>query len=356
MAQGFAWQVGKAMAAWQAMRGLVKDVSMLRSVVLALACVVMCHPVVAECVGENMLEALPAAERADIQARTDAVPFARGNFWRATRGEAEVTIIGTYHLGDARHTETMEVIGPLVATAETLLVEAGPEEEAALMAQMTNDPSGMLITTGPSLMEQLPANDWARLTEAMAERQIPAFMAAKFQPWYISILLAVPPCAMAALTEKDGLDHKVMAAAEAAGVPIRALEPYDTVLTLFGGMSAKMQIEMVQTSLVMEARAADSSVTLADAYFAQNSRVMWELMQVQALDLPGYTPDRVAEEFGLMEELLMNARNRAWIPVIEAAAAEGPVFAAFGALHLSGEEGVLNLLVQQGWTLERLAL
>jgi uncharacterized protein len=336
--------------------GIVKDVSMLRGVVLALACVVMWQPVLAQCQGENMLAALPEAERAAIQARADAAPYAQGNFWRATRGDAEVTIIGTYHLGDVRHAATMAVIGPRVAAAETLLVEAGPEEEAALMARMTNDPSGMLITTGPSLMEQLPADDWARLTKAMADRQIPAFMAAKFQPWYISILLAVPPCAMAALVEKDGLDHKVMAAAEAAGVPIRALEPYDTVLRLFGGMSAQMQIEMVQTSLVMEAQAADSSVTLADAYFAENSRVMWELMQDQALGLPGYTPERVAAEFGLMEELLMNARNRAWIPVIEAAAAEGPVFAAFGALHLSGEEGVLNLLEKQGWTLERLAL
>ena len=328
----------------------------MRSVVMALAFLTVCQPVLAQCVGQNMLDALPLVERDAVQARADAAPFAQGNYWRATKGAEEVTIIGTYHLGDARHAATLQAITPLVTGATTLLVEAGPEEEAQLMAQLASDPSGMMITTGPSLMEQLPPEDWARLTKAMAERQIPGFMAAKFQPWYISILLSVPPCAMAAMTEKDGLDHKIMAAAEAAGVPIRALEPFDTVLTLFGAMPQTAQIEMVQTSLVMEEHAADSSITLADAYFAENSRVVWELMQDQALDLPGYTPARVAEEFGMMEELLMNARNRSWIPVIEAAADDGPVFAAFGALHLSGNQGVLNLLAQSGWQLERLPL
>jgi uncharacterized protein len=334
----------------------VKDVLMLRSVLTAVTIALFSLPASAECVGQNILDTLPDAERAAIQARTDAVPFAQGNLWRASKGDAEITIIGTYHLGDPRHAATLEAIGPMIEKAATVLVEAGPEEEAKLLARMTEDPSTMLITSGPSLMEQLPPEDWARLTKAMAERQIPSFMAAKFQPWYISILLAMPPCAMAALAEKDGLDFSVIAAAEAADIPVRGLEPYDTVLTLFGGMPAKEQIEMVQTSLVMEDRAADNSITLADAYFAENSRVIWELMQVKALDLPGYTPERVAHEFGTMEEMLMNARNRAWIPVIEGAAADGPVFAAFGALHLSGDEGVLNLLAQNGWVLERMPL
>jgi uncharacterized protein len=329
---------------------------MLRCLLSAFAFVALCQPALAQCEGENILESLPPGELAALQARADAAPFAQGNFWRASRGDAEITIIGTYHLGDARHDRTMEALGPLITEARTVLVEAGPEEEAKLMARMAEDPSGMLIMSGPSLMEQLPPEDWARLSKAMEERQIPSFMAAKFQPWYISVLLSVPPCAMASLTEQTGLDHQVMAAAKNAGVPIRALEPYDTVLRLFGGMAAQDQIEMVKTSLVMESRAADSAVTLADAYFAENCRIVWELLQDQALTLPGYTPERVESEFGMMEEMLMNSRNRAWIPVLEGAATEGPVLAAFGALHLSGEEGVLNLLAREGWALERLPL
>jgi uncharacterized protein len=320
--------------------GSEKDDPMLRCLLSAFAFMALCQPVWATCTGENALNALPQADRAALQARTDAAPFAQGNFWRATRGDAAITIIGTYHLGDPRHAATLAAISGLIGQATTVLVEAGPAEERQLMASMAQNPSGMLITTGPSLMEQLPADDWARLTKAMADRQIPAFMAAKFQPWYISILLSVPPCAMAAMAEKGGLDFSVIAMAEAEQVPLLALEPFDTVLKLFDGMPAQTQIEMVQTALVMEAEAANNSITLADAYFAENSRVVWELMQDQALTLPGYTPERVTTEFAALEE----------------AAADGPAFAAFGALHLSGDEGVLNLLAGQGWTVERLPL
>jgi uncharacterized protein YbaP (TraB family) len=79
-------------------------------------------------------------------------------------------------------------------------------------------------------------------------------------------------------------------------------------------------------------------------------------MRDESRSLPGYTPERIDAEFARMEELLMAARNRAWIPVLTDAAAAGPVFAAFGALHLSGEDGVLNLLQAEGFTLEELPL
>jgi uncharacterized protein len=50
----------------------------------------------------------------------------------------------------------------------------------------------------------------------------------------------------------------------------------------------------------------------------------------------------------------MTTRNRAWIPVLVTAATEAPVVAAFGALHLSGQDGVLALLEAEGFTLQRL--
>jgi len=54
--------------------------------------------------------------------------------------------------------------------------------------------------------------------------------------------------------------------------------------------------------------------------------------------------------------VLISARNRGWIGVIEAAAANGSVLAAFGALHLPGEDGVLALLDRAGWALSPLPL
>lgn len=313
-------------------------------------------PAGAECFGMNILDLMPAAERAEIVAAAEAVPFPNGNYWRAERDGQQITLIGTYHLDDPRHGATLVRFGPEIAAAAALLVEAGPEEKKALIDRMARDPSILTITSGPTLLETLPKETWDRLVKATTARGIPGFMAAKFRPWYVTVLLSIPPCAMEDLKDPKGLDGLLIDSALAANVPVRALEPYDTVFKVFGMMSDAEQIEMIEQTLALEDQATDYSVTLADTYFAGENRLMWELMRYQSYAMPGSTHEQVDADMAKLEEALMISRNRAWIPVIEEAAAQGPVVAAFGALHLSGEDGVLNLLAKDGWTVTPLAL
>jgi len=311
----------------------------------------------AECAGDNLINAMPATDQAALRAAAAAVPYPEGNFWRATKGDQVIHLAGTYHFDDPRHAATMTRLEPLIAGAATLLVEAGPEEEAALMQRMADDPSIMLLK-GPTLLERMDPAEWDMLATAMTERGIPPFMAAKFQPWYIAMMLAIAPCDLETLTAgtPNGLDMRIMQAAKKDGIPIKALEPYDTVFRIFGQMTDDEQIAMIKSSMAFADRMEDYSATLADAYFAEESRLIWEFTRDASYAMPGYTAAQVDAEFARMEEVLMAGRNRGWIAVIEAAATDGPVFAAFGALHLAGQDGVLALLDRAGWTLERLPL
>lgn len=329
-------------------------IRLLSLVVLSVS--LMAAPLRAQCAGENLFASMDPDRLAAITAAADAVPFPRGNHWRATRGDEVITIIGTYHFDDPRHAATLEAISPAIAAATTVLVEAGPEEEKALLDLIARDPGKMMIMEGPTLLERLPPETWENLSAALAQRGVPGFMAAKLQPWYVAVMLSIPPCAMANMADPKGLDGLVIDGALAAGVPIRGLEPFDTVFKIFGAMSEEEVVAMIDSTLAVEDRAEDYSVTLADSYFDGTSRMIWEYMRDETRLLPGYLPDQVDAEFARMEELLMAARNRAWIPVLTEAAAQGPVFAAFGALHLSGENGVLNLLQSEGFTLEELPL
>ncbi len=311
----------------------------------------------AECRGENLLATMPEAERRALIAATDAVPYPRGHLWRATRGQTELHLVGTYHLDDPRHAETMARITPLLEQAQTILVEAGPLEEAALMADLARDPSLMVMTEGPTLREALTDSEWDLLATAMRERGMPPFMVSKFRPWYVSMLLALPACEIDNMAQaKGGLDGLVIDFAQTRGTPLVALESHDTIFRIFEGMSMEDQLGMIRSSLALEPYAADYAVTLADAYFDGESRLIWELTRQMTLQMPGQDPARVQADFDRMEQTLMTDRNRAWIAVIEEAAAKGPAVAAFGALHLPGETGVLRLLEMEGFTLERLPM
>lgn len=318
--------------------------------------IVLAFPAMAECTGDNLIARLPAGDQSALRAKAALSPYANGNFWRATRGAQVVHLIGTYHLGDPRHAATMAHLAPVLATATALLVEAGPAEQAALKARIGREPQLLINTTGPTLPEMLTKPEWARLSDALRARGIPPFMAAKFRPWYLSVMLSVPACDMAAVAAAQGLDDLLIAAARARDLPVMALEPYDTLFGIFAAMPLTEQLGMITSGLAMESRSGDFSITLADAYFAGEGRLIWEFLRRETLALPGYTPARVDREFASMEAAMMITRNRAWIPVIEAAATRGPTLVAFGALHLSGDQGVLALLAAQGFTLQPLTL
>lgn len=311
-------------------------------------------PAHARCTGQDLIAALPPADSQALEAATTAQPYPQGNLWQARKGASLVTLVGTYHLADPRHEAMTAQVAPFLDTAKVLLVEAGPEEEAALKRDIASNPALLFLTDGPSLMQQFPPEEWEQVAKALAARNIPAMMGAKMRPWYLASMLAIPPCDMGEVTKGLGLDHRVMAMAKDRGLPVKALEPYTTVFKVFDKLSPEEQLAMLRSSLMMEDRVADFSVTLSDAYFAGESRKVWEFLRLLTHDLPGYTPERADAEFAEMEAALMTDRNRAWIPVIEQAAAQGNTVAAFGALHLAGDGGVLNLLAENGWTLERL--
>ena len=68
--------------------------------------------------------------------------------------------------------------------------------------------------------------------------------------------------------------------------------------------------------------------------------------------LPEDAADLLNEQLAGLEDVLLIQRNRNWIDVIaQAAAQHDDIFIGFGAAHLFGTDGVLQLLANEGWTI-----
>jgi uncharacterized protein YbaP (TraB family) len=249
----------------------------------------------------------------------------------------------------------MEQIRPQLDVASVVLVEAGPTETDKLKSDMATRPDLLFIMQGPTLPELLPDADWRALADAMTARGVPAMFAAKMQPWYATMMLSTPPCMMAELADGEtrGLDIRIIERAQERRIPIRALEPYDTAFKLFQTLPQDLQIEMIRMTLAMGEQSENMMATLTRAYFDEDARVTWEFGRIAAYGMADMTHEKVDADYAIMEQALMIQRNESWIPIIEDAASHGRVFAAFGALHLSGEHGVLALLERAGFRIER---
>lgn len=313
----------------------------------------------ARCDGTDLMDRLPAAERAGIAAAAAEVPYPAGNLWRATRGEAVIHVVGTFHIGDARLAPMVRRLEPLIEAAAVVLVEVTPDEEHRLLAALAADPSIAFFTEPPTLVDLLDAGEWELYVSEMAARGVPAFMAGRFRPWLAFTTLTIPACLMepgGALP--PGLDDRVITHAVGSGVRVTGLEAFDVLFTVFDALSFEESLDILRATLMQAELSEDLFATLANAYFAEEHRLIWEFGrrwmpdEVRAL----FPPERVEPLYDRLEEVLLVRRNRDWLGTILDEAAHGPVLVAVGAAHLSGHDGLLDLLERAGFTLERLPL
>jgi len=312
------------------------------------------QPAFAACSGNDLRQTLGPEEQSRLDTEIRDTPFAKGNHWKATRGAATLHLIGTMHLADPRLDAPLGRLKDTIESADLLLLEMTSEDELALQDRLMTDPSLLLMqdTTLPELLDEA---DWDQMSEALNARGLPPFMAARFQPWYVSVLLAIPPCASATDLSEGGMDARIEEIAIAADIPRAALEDVETIFAAFADQPRAMQIDMMLSALVDPAISEDLFATLLASYFDEAAAEGWAMSTILAERYSPIAAEAAANIFDTMEQELLIDRNRAWIPVLlEATQAHDTVIAAFGAAHLPGQDGVLALLEAEGFALERL--
>lgn len=337
----------------------MRDFQEILRIGLAAALLIFCtEGVSAACVGRDLMADLPQDQRAALDQIIQSDPFANGNFWRAEKNGQVIDLIGTMHLPDPRSEQVLAKAKPLLAQAKHLLVEATPDQMAALRAQIAQDPQLLFRTTGPTLPEILLPQEWAQLKTTLSVRGIPPFLAAKMQPWYLSMLLQTPPC-LANLAQgtpptatlmsgtPPGLDALLMAEAQRRALRLDGLEPPETTLRAMASLTQDQQLAMLRAEISQSDQAEDLFATMTAAYFRGEHRLIWEFNRLRH-------PDSPSDDFTQIETLLLDQRNVLWIPQILTAAQTGPVVVAVGAAHLSGPMGLLALLHQQGFALRQI--
>jgi len=336
-----------------------EDLLMLRGLVTAAVIMAAATAVHAACDGQDILAGLPLDERAKLEARADAAPFARGNLWRAERDGSVIHVVGTFHIGDPRMGPMMDRLAPLIAGADLVMVEITPEEEQRLASAMTADPGMAYIVEGPTLRDLLTQDEWQSYAAEMAARGIPAFVASRFQPWLAFSTLSIPACLMTMeAMPLRGLDDRIITYARDLGIAVEGLETHEVLQFLFDALTGDESLDILRATLIQAELSEDMFATLANAYFAGEHRLIWEFsrgwMPESARHI--FPRDRAADIYDRLEATLLIRRNRAWLEAMLPRAKGRTVLMAVGAAHLSGHDGVLDLLARAGFSLERVEM
>jgi hypothetical protein len=276
-------------------------------------------------------------------AAAEAMPYADGLLWRLERDEAPPSyLFGTLHSSDERITTLPQPVSEAFEGARTVAVEAVIDNAAIL--KMTR---AMMLPSGERLDAMLTPRQVARLKEAAAHYRMSAAMLARLKPWGVMSLFSLPPAEhLRHAAGKKPLDEALRAQAEAAGKRVLGLETIEEQIDTLDGMDSADQIAMLDSTLVQAGEIERAFARLRDAYLARDLATVYALLNAA----------KVADTTGAVERFerrLIVDRNQRMAARMEGLLAEGAAFVAVGALHLPGEQGILQLLAQQGYRVTR---
>jgi uncharacterized protein YbaP (TraB family) len=274
-----------------------------------------------------------------LSACASAAPPAaeHGRLWRIARaGLPDSYVFGTIHLHDPAVARVPEPVRRAVQRSRVLAT-------GDFATEMRED--GETLPPGLDLEWMIGGPAFARLSHRLEANGVPDAAARRMKPWFALLRATREEGAAGA---EESLDEKLVATARAARIRVLPLEGIDDQVAAFDALPLLAQVELLRHAL-MHPESLDESRTRALAAWQRGD--LPALADLAARSSARYPETREAYA-QLSRHLIVNRtavmHHRLFLPLMR-----GGVFAAVGAAHLPGSKGLLALLREDGYRIER---
>jgi uncharacterized protein len=261
----------------------------------------------------------PACPVTPVSGAERGAPF----LWRVQRAGSPTTLwlYGTIH--DAGIDAVPKVALDSLARAPRVVTELGSGKPDAELFR-----SYARRKTGAGIDHQLSADDWYDLRDVL-RGVIREDDLRRAEPWYAMTLLTTH----SAPSPGPSMDEQLAERARDLGKPVDALETWEDQLALLRGV---VQLSDLEEAIRARKTMRCDLARMQAAYAAGDSATLTALLVVPRTSEP-----------------MLYARNRRWLPVLEAHAQGDGAFVAVGLGHMLGEHGLPVLLERAGYRVER---
>lgn len=295
----------------------------------------------------SLLLAVPQA----AQAR-QAEPMAKTAYappvpllWKVSGAQGSTLyLLGSFHLLKSSDYPVSADVDNAFAGAQRLLFELPPEEmnSPQLATQMLQ---AALRRDGRKLRDDLDDATWQQLQAWAADNNMPLERLAGLKPWFVGLTISIAQMTRQGLDPQSGLDRHLMERAAKAGKPADGLESAASQISMLDGMSADEQRQLLREALAQATEGDEQSRRLHDAWRRGDDVVLWRDMAAQ-----------MKREYPGLYRRINVERNDAWLPKLQPwlQAGQGNTLMVVGALHLLGNDGVVEKLRARGYKVERI--
>lgn len=196
---------------------------------------------------------------------------------------------------------------------------------------------------GRTLRSVLNEEAYQALEAHMAEAGLPMAMMQSFKPGLIVSTLSVMEFQKMGFTPQ-GIDMYFHTRAIGDGKPVGELESVQDQIDLLAGMGEGYESEFILYSLADFERAAETIEDMISTWRSGDLELMQSLF---VDDMQAQAPD--------VYDAMLVQRNHNWMPAIESLFGQDQTaLVLVGAAHLVGEDGLIALLEQRGYSVEPL--
>lgn len=261
--------------------------------------------------------------------------------WRVSGEQAQLTLLGSVHMAFPEVYPLRDDLESAFYEADSLVVEVDITGKGAFEIQRLLLTEGML-PAGETVEQYLSVSVWTRLQRYMLERGLPADQLVRMKPGLLATTLSTLRLADLGMAVEHGIDRHFLT--QTGSKPVQELEtPAQQVALLLDFPDPDLL--MAQTLQQLETM----ETLITPIYQA------WLRGDAQALDRLLLTQDRDSHpEFEAIYRRFFDDRNHAMAAQLTTMlAGNGHYFVVVGAGHLVGEEGIIALLRQAGFTVSR---
>ena len=257
----------------------------------------------------------------------------QGLLWHITGKGVDSYLFGTMHSEDPRVTKLPVEVDRRFKAADTVVLEVALDaqtEMTAAMQMMLPAESSLTTLVGDALSTQAK--------QAMLSRGVAPEVTERLQVWATVLVLSMPRPQTGQV-----LDKLLYERALASGKQFKPLESADEQIGIFTALSIDEQRMLLRNVLEEYQSYPVLFERMTEAYLSRDLALL-----VRISDENPMTSDPALQQ-KVMTSLLEH-RNRRMVTRMQPMLKEGKAFIAVGALHLPGDEGLINLLRQQGYT------
>lgn len=260
--------------------------------------------------------------------------FERGLLWQLEKpGVSPSYLFGTMHIEDPEIVTLPTPVQQVFDRAGGLTLEVVLDPQVLLAMAMA-----FMLTDGSTLESHIGAPLYQRTVKAMVGHGLPEVAVAMMKPWAAAVTLMTPPPQTGVV-----LDLMLYQEATAKGKPITGLETPQEQMSLFDSFSTQDQITLLEDTLDQLDKIPQMFADLKAAYLDRN---LTRLVEVSNDSMRENDPNLVKN----FNRKLITERNHRMLRRMQPQLQKGREFIAVGALHLPGEEGLLQLLSKQGYS------